>query len=37
MPFRCSVASRDREEDPAGTASTVRSFLLVENAGPWGT
>ncbi len=37
MPFRCSVASRDRGEDLAGTASTVRAFLLVENPGPWGT
>lgn len=34
--FRCSVASRGRDEPIAGTASTVRSFLLVEAAGPWG-
>ena len=35
-PFRCSVASRDAEEPLAGTASTVRAFLLLEAAGPWG-
>ncbi|MDN4160819.1 sucrase ferredoxin [Nocardioides abyssi] len=35
-PFRCSVASAERDEAPAGTASTVRAFLLVEHAGPWG-
>lgn len=34
--FRCAVASQDRRDDLAGTASTVRSFLLVEHAGPWG-
>ena len=34
--FRCAVASQDRGDDLAGTASTVRSFLLVEHAGPWG-
>src|SRR4051794_40310154 len=37
MPFRCAAASLEREEDALGTASTVRAFLLVENAGPWGT
>ena len=37
MPFRCATASLDREEDLLGSASTVRAFLLVENAGPWGT
>ena len=36
MPFRCATASLDREEDLLGSASTVRAFLLVENAGPWG-
>src|SRR4051794_27310644 len=36
MPFRCSVASLARGEPLAGTASTVRAFLLVENDGPWG-
>ncbi len=36
MTFRCSAAALDRGDDIAGTASTVRSFLLVENPGPWG-
>jgi hypothetical protein len=36
MAFRCAVASLAREEPVPGSASTVRSFLLVENAGPWG-
>lgn len=36
MSFRCSVASLSRDEPLLGTASTVRSFLLVEDAGPWG-
>jgi hypothetical protein len=36
MPFRCSAASLARDEPMLGTASTVRSFLLVENFGPWG-
>lgn len=36
MTFRCSAASEDRAESMAGTASTVRSFLLVEHPGPWG-
>ncbi len=35
--FRCTAASRGRGEDLLGSASTVRAFLLVENAGPWGT
>lgn len=35
-PFRCSSASRAREEPLEGTASRVRSFLLVESPGPWG-
>jgi hypothetical protein len=34
--FRCSSASVLRDEPLAGTASTVRAFLLVENTGPWG-
>lgn len=34
--FRCAVASDLRAESAAGTASTVRAFLLVENTGPWG-
>ena len=36
MPFRCAAASLARDEPRVGTASTVRSYLLVENAGPWG-
>ena len=36
MTFRCAGASEARAESMAGTASTVRSFLLVEHAGPWG-
>ena len=35
-PFRCSDASRSAEEPMAGTASTVRAFLLLEAPGPWG-
>ncbi|MGH3368507.1 MAG: hypothetical protein ACRDPR_00760, partial [Nocardioidaceae bacterium] len=34
--FRCSVASLGRAEPSAGTASTVRAFLLLEEPGPWG-
>ena len=34
--FRCAIASAERTEPIAGTASTVRSFLLLEHAGPWG-
>ena len=34
--FRCSVASAELAEPLAGTASTVRAFLLVECPGPWG-
>ncbi|HSE70347.1 MAG TPA: sucrase ferredoxin [Nocardioidaceae bacterium] len=34
--FRCSAASEDLTEPIAGTASTVRAFLLVEENGPWG-
>lgn len=34
--FRCATESRARGDELAGTASTVRSFLLLEHAGPWG-
>lgn len=34
--FRCSVASQDLAEPIAGSASTVRAFLLVEAPGAWG-
>lgn len=34
--FRCSTASRALTEPQAGTASTVRAFLLLEEPGPWG-
>jgi hypothetical protein len=37
MAYRCAAASLQRDEDLLGTASRVRAFLLVENAGPWGT
>lgn len=33
---RCAAASRDRDEDLAGTASTARRWLAVEQPGPWG-
>lgn len=33
---RCSTAARERGDALAGTASTVRSFLLLEEPGPWG-
>jgi hypothetical protein len=36
VKFRCADASEARAESMAGTASTVRSFLLVEHPGPWG-
>jgi hypothetical protein len=36
MSFRCAAASIERDEPLLGSASTVRAFLLVENAGPWG-
>ena len=35
-PFRCAGASLIRDEPIAGTGSTVRAFLLLENPGPWG-
>ena len=34
--YRCSAASLRSGEPAVGTASTVRRFLLVEEAGPWG-
>jgi hypothetical protein len=34
--YRCSRASIEAGEDIAGTASTVRAFLLVEVPGAWG-
>lgn len=34
--FRCSAASEGLGEPVAGSASTVRAFLLVEAPGPWG-
>ena len=34
--FRCAAESVLRDDELAGTASTVRAFLLVENPGPWG-
>lgn len=34
--FRCAAASLGRAEPIAGTASTVRAFLLIEETGPWG-
>jgi hypothetical protein len=36
VSFRCAATSEERGESMAGTASTVRSFLLVEHPGPWG-
>jgi hypothetical protein len=35
-PFRCAAASLARDEPVAGTASTVRAFVAVEDPGPWG-
>jgi len=32
----CALTSERLAEDPVGTASTVRAFLLVEHGGPWG-
>jgi hypothetical protein len=34
--FRCSTDSAALDEPLAGTASTVRAFLLLEVTGPWG-
>lgn len=33
---RCTLRSEARDEPLAGTASTIRRWLLVESAGPWG-
>ncbi len=32
----CATASRDLDEPLAGTAATARTWLLVEQPGPWG-
>jgi hypothetical protein len=34
--YRCSEESEARDEPMLGTASTVRSWLLIEHPGPWG-
>ena len=34
--FRCAASSDERGDGLAGTASTVRAFLLIEEPGPWG-
>lgn len=34
--IRCAAASLAREDQLAGTASTVHSFFLLEHPGPWG-
>jgi hypothetical protein len=36
VSFRCALASLGRQDPLAGTASTVRAYLLVEDQGPWG-
>lgn len=36
MSGRCAVASQQRAEPLVATASTVRHFVLLEDAGPWG-
>ena len=33
---RCSLRSQGADEPLAGTASTIRRWMLVEHAGPWG-
>ena len=35
--FRCAITSAQRGDDVAGTASTVRAYLLVECIGSWGS
>jgi hypothetical protein len=35
-PFRCAAASLLRDEPVAGTATHVRTWLLLEHTGPWG-
>ncbi|OEV07469.1 sucrase ferredoxin, partial [Streptomyces nanshensis] len=32
----CATASRDLAEPLAGTAATARTWLLIEQPGPWG-
>lgn len=34
--FRCAVASLGRDEPAAGSATHVRTWLLLEHSGPWG-
>jgi len=34
--FRCAAASLSRDEPVAGTATHVRTWLLLEHSGPWG-
>lgn len=36
MSFRCAAASLLRDEPVAGTATHVRTWLLLEHTGPWG-
>jgi hypothetical protein len=36
QPFRCSALSHQLNELQFGTASTVRSWILLEQPGPWG-
>jgi len=36
VAYRCSTRSRDAGEAMAGTASTVRRWVLLEHPGPWG-
>ncbi len=35
-PFRCAAASVLRDEPVLGTATHVRTWLLIEHVGPWG-
>jgi hypothetical protein len=35
--WRCAAASLERAEPVAGTATHVRSWLLIEHVGPWGS
>ncbi|MBA2954735.1 sucrase ferredoxin [Nocardioides sp. CGMCC 1.13656] len=37
MTFRCAAESVLRDEDVAGTATHVRTWLLLEHVGPWGS
>ncbi|MFT4265185.1 MAG: sucrase ferredoxin [Nocardioides sp.] len=36
-PFRCAAASLERADPIAGSAANVRTWLLLEHAGPWGS